>query len=453
MMSQISSRLLSLLSAVLIWSHVAAAAGLSPQVSELDPGGDEEIAWAGTDASGSLQIHLYFFWSQGCPHCARARPFVESLAGRTPWLNLHSLSLNNNKRHIAQYLAMADSVGEEPGGVPAFVFCGTMLVGYDDDATTGDFLESKLNECRRYLLESNNLASPKMLQGPAPAPLNIPVFGEIDAQALSLPMLTLVLAGLDSFNPCAFFVLLFLLSLLVHARSRARMLAIGGIFVFTSGLIYFLFMTAWLNLFLVIGQIQWITMIAGIVAVAIATFNIKDYFWFKQGVSLTIPNHAKPRLYERVRSLLRAEKSYLVVLGTLVLAVAANSYELLCTAGFPMVFTRALTLQELPTAAYYGYLVFYNLIYVVPLFIIVVIFVISLGSRKLTESEGRVLKLLSGTMMLELGVILITSPDALNNPMIAVILLVVAVVVTGLLVSTRKYLAPVHGRKGSAPGE
>src|SRR4030043_88063 len=117
--------------------------------------------------------------------------------------------------------------------------------------------------------------------------------GKRDASEMSLPVITLVIAGLDSFNPCAFFVLFSLLGLLIHARSRRKMLLVGSIFVFFSGFIYFIFMAAWLNLFLFMGQVQMITKVAGLTAVLIAAINIKDFFLFKKGVSLTIPDNAK----------------------------------------------------------------------------------------------------------------------------------------------------------------
>ena len=123
---------------------------------------------------------------------------------------------------------------------------------------------------------------------------------------MPLPFLTLVIAGADAFNPCAFFVLLFLLSLMVRSGSRSRMLLIGGVFVFVSGLLYFLFMAAWLNVFRWIGELTAITFVAGLIAIGIALINIKDYFWYKQGVSLTIPDSAKPGLYARTRDIVGA---------------------------------------------------------------------------------------------------------------------------------------------------
>ncbi len=270
----------------------------------------------------------------------------------------------------------------------------------------------------------------------------------VDTTRLSLPVLTLVVAALDSFNPCAFFVLFFLLSLLVHAHSRRRMLIIGGIFVLFSGLLYFLFMAAWLNFFLLFGRLKAITTTAGVVAITIALLNIKDFFLFGRGISLTIPERAKPRLFERMRRLVQAGSLPAMVTATIFLAFAANSYELLCTSGFPLVYTRALTLAELPVAAYYLYLALYNVVYVIPLACIVIIFAVTLGSRKLSEWQGRVLKLLSGTMMLTLGIVLLARPTLLTSAPVSAGLLLLAIAVTGAAVMAAKRYGMDAGRRG-----
>jgi hypothetical protein len=158
-----------------------------------------------------------------------------------------------------------------------------------------------------------------------------------------------------------------------------------------------------------------------------AVINLKDYFWLKRGFSLSIPDSAKPRLFDRMRHLLQARKLPAMLLGTIILALAANSYELLCTAGFPVIYTRLLTLQGLSDPAHYAYLALYNIVYVLPLFIIVVVYTLTLGSRKLSEGEGRVLKLVSGLMMLGLGSALVAAPDYLSKPEVAGGLIIVAV--------------------------
>jgi hypothetical protein len=249
-----------------------------------------------------------------------------------------------------------------------------------------------------------------------------------------MPVLTLVLAGLDAFNPCAFFVLLFLLSLMVHARSRARMALVGGVFVLFSGLVYFVFMAAWLNLFLLVGYLPLVTVAAGLVAVFFGLVNVKDFLWLKRGISLSIPEQAKPGLYQRMRNLVGAPNLSSMLAATVALALAANAYELLCTAGFPLVFTRTLTLSDLSTPVYYGYLALYNAVYVLPLLAIVIVFVVTLGARKLKEDEVRVLKLLSGLMMLGLGLVLLLAPGALSDPLTALALIAAALVLTALLI-------------------
>jgi hypothetical protein len=270
----------------------------------------------------------------------------------------------------------------------------------------------------------------------------VPLFGEIDHGDLSLPLFTLIIAGMDSFNPCAFFVLLFLLSLLVHVRSRKRMLLVGGVFVLFSGLVYFLFMAAWLNVFLVIGRLAAITLTGGLVALVIGAINIKDFLFFKQGVSLVIPEAAKPKLFERMRGLLKAQSLPAMLGGAVVLAVTANAYELLCTAGFPMVYTRVLTLHQLSPAEYYEYLVLYNVVYVVPLAIIVAVITATLGARKMTEWQGRQLKLLSGLMMAVLGLVLIIEPALLNNALASVVMLAGVVALSAGMIAVMKRVRP-----------
>jgi len=114
--------------------------------------------------------------------------------------------------------------------------------------------------------------------------------------------------------------------------------------------------------------------------------------------------------------------------------VVANTYELLCTAGFPMVFARVLTLHDLSTAGYYLYLVLYNVIYIIPLAVIVTLFAVTLGSRKLSEKEGRILKLVSGLMMLELGLVLLFAPELMTRLGTAILLVAGAVLATALIV-------------------
>lgn len=407
------------------------------------PGGD--ALWFNTDPAQPPSVKLYFFWSSRCPHCLEAQPFVEELAARYPWLSLESNEVFAVLENRERFIAMAALLGQQARSVPTFMVCGRMYVGWGGVDTGGSFLDGKVRECYSRVYGTTAMSPPAAQAESSEVPaLDLPVFGRLDAQQLSLPLLTLVLAGMDAFNPCAFFVLLFLLSMLVHMRDRRMMLMVGGVFVAVSGLVYFAFMAAWLNLFLVFGEMRLVTLAAGIVAVTIALINIKDYVWFRRGVSLTLSETQKQKLARRSGALLNYSSVPALLLSTVLLAAVANTYELLCTAGFPMVYTRILTLNGLSTTGHYLYLALYNLIYVIPLLLIVLLFVATLGSRRLKESEGRILKLLSGLMMLALGLLLLLAPERLNNPLTAMALLGAALALTALVV----WLGRIAGLNG-----
>jgi thiol-disulfide isomerase/thioredoxin len=402
------------------------------------------------------QFTVYFFWGDGCPHCADEKPFLNELQQRHPGMDIRSYEVWHDKQNAALLANMSRAYDNRINGVPMTFVDQKVFVGFTE--RTGRLIASAVARCvagpcadpldimsgkvtfkaaarggiaqpqpslasRGTLTSFPAVESKQQILAAEDAVIDLPLFGSVDTTATSLPLLTVMIAGMDSFNPCAFFVLLSLLGLMVHARSRGRMLFVGAVFVFFSGFIYFLFMAAWLNLFLVMGQVALITRIAGGLSLVIAAINIKDFFLFKKGVSLTIPDSAKPKLFDRMRRLIHASSLLSLLLGTTVLAIAANSYELLCTAGFPMVYTRILTLNSLSKATYYLYLMLYNVIYVVPLLLIVVAFGITLGKRQLTEWQGRLLKLVSGAMMLGLALVLLINPALLNNVFVSFLLL------------------------------
>lgn len=395
------------------------------------------LAWGQAFATESV-VRIHYFWAANCPHCAEARPALVEMVGRDSRVELVEHDVWGDRAAFNQLLKQAEARGQMVS-TPAILLGERLWFGFSPVQSREIAVE--LERCLAVgcddplvpVSESGSVPE-KIAIPPADAAVELPMLGRVGVDNLSLPVLTAVIGLLDGFNPCAFFVLLFLLSLLAHAHSRKLMLLVGGTFVFFSGLLYFLFMAAWLNLFLVAGALRGITLAAGLLAVLIAAINIKDFYFFKVGLSLSIPERAKSGLFTRMRALVKTSKLPSVLAGTLVLALTANAYELLCTAGFPMIYTRILTLHHLQPWQHYLFLGFYSLFYVLPLLTIVLIFTWTLGSKKLSERQGRILKLLSGLMMLLLGGLLLSAPEQLTNPLAAVVLLVLALVVGALLV-------------------
>ncbi|WOT05689.1 cytochrome C biosynthesis protein [Shewanella youngdeokensis] len=443
----------------------------TPPVTSATAG--QPITWHYTNEQGELKVKLYFFWSKTCPHCKEAHPFIDSLPKRYPWIELET-HLITDPGTMAIWLNVAKQTGTEAGTVPYFASGNKTVMGYSSQAVTGEFLVSRLKAYYRSVggtLSADNHDDYPTKTSAKPGaffetcsksssagtcdidlgsistttsdvqPVELPLIGIVHPEEMSLPLLTIVLAGVDAFNPCAFFVLLFLLSIMVNAKSRTRMLIVGGIFVFFSGLIYFIFMSAWLNIFQLLGAGSdggWIILGAGILALLAGAVNIKDYFFTKGEVTLSMSAENRTGLIKRMGKLTSASSMTAMIAGTVVLSILANAYELLCTAGFPMIYTSVLAMHELPTMERYLYLAFYNVVYVIPLAMIVIAFSVSLGKRKLTEKEGQTLKLMSGIMMVGLGGMLAIDPTALQNVVLAIGLILSSITLTFIITLVRK---------------
>jgi hypothetical protein len=350
-----------------------------------------------------------------------AEGFLADLQREWPTLQIVVHDIGTDPGALARLQDLAALMGVQAVGVPAFYVRGELLIGYLSAATTGARLKALLASSVRQIeapaleeacpAEAPLACPPESLELPADTEtVDTPFFGRLSVGALGLPLFTVLLGLLDGLNPCAMWVLLFVLSLLVNLRDRQKMVLIGGTFVAVSGFVYFAFMAAWLNIFLLVG-LSWVTQVVlGGVAVFVGALNIKDFFAFGRGVSLSIQTVAKPRMYARVRRILQAEHLPGALAGVVVLAVLVNTIELLCTAGLPAVYTRILTLRQLPWWTYYGYLGLYNVAYMLDDGVMLILAVVTLGRRKLQEKAGRWLKLLSGIVMLGLGAVLIAQP-------------------------------------------
>lgn len=241
--------------------------------------------------------------------------------------------------------------------------------------------------------------------------VTLPWIGQIHWRQWGMPAFTVLVGLIDGFNPCAMWVLLFLLSVLVNLKDRWKILAVAGTFVLISGVAYFLFMAAWMNVFYLVGLLRPVQIALGVLGIVVGSIHIKDFFAFGQGISLSIPEKAKPGLYSRVRKIVQAETLGAAIVGATVLAVLVNVVELLCTAGLPAMYTGILTAQGYPVWLNYLYLLLYILAYMFDDSLMVAIVVITLGRHKLQERGGRILKLISGLVIFILGAIMLLVPE------------------------------------------
>lgn len=351
------------------------------------------LAWAlptRAQAAAAPGVELQVYVRDGCPHCADAKQFLAKLAVERPDLSIVYRDVQADDGARAELAQRSQSAGVWPPGVPTFVFGETVLVGFDDEQHTGQTLRALL------------------AQQAAPADeVQTTLFGTLSATRMGLPLFTLALGLLDGFNPCATWVLLFLLSLLVRMQDRRRMALVAGSFVLASGAVYYAFMAAWLNFFLVLGLSDTLRWALSALALLIGALNVKDFFAFGHGPTLSIPAAAKPGIFQRVRDIIAAPSLRASLVAAVMLAIVVNFVELLCTAGFPAVYTAVLTQHTQDPATHYAYLGLYILGYLADDGLMVGVAVAALGQRKLSERGGRWLKLLSGAVMLALGALLL----------------------------------------------
>lgn len=211
------------------------------------------------------------------------------------------------------------------------------------------------------------------------------------------------------------------------------MLLIGSVFIFFSGFIYFIIMLFLLQAFRFTGEQIIITIIAGFIAIIFGILNIKDYFFFKKGPSASIPDGQKSKLYKQMRKVVKITSIPSLIIATIILALSANTVELLCSLNLPVIYTAILLNYNLNSFWSYLYLLIYNIIYVIPLMVIVIVTVVTLGHWKLSELQGRILKLFSGIMIFSLGEIMLLNPSMLSNVFIAINLLILSLVITFII--------------------
>lgn len=343
-------------------------------------------------------LHVYV--SRSCPHCAAAEAYLLELQRRQPSWQLQLHRLESDPEALAELRQISRRAGIRAPGVPTFVIGDTVLVGFDGPEGRGRQLQQ--------LLGQQEQAQEQVLGGEGP--IRAGPLGQLSASRLGLPLFTLVLGLLDGFNPCAMWVLLFLLSLLVHWRDRRRLALVAGTFVLVSGAVYFAFMAAWLNVFLVLGLSRPIQLLLASLALGIGGVNLRDALRYRGHFTLSIPEGAKPGLLARMRAVLQSRSVVPALLGVALLAVVVNLVELLCTAGLPALYTAVLSQQALPAWGHYGYLGLYIVGYIADDALMVGAAVWALGNRRLGEASARRLKFLSGVVMLGLGLVLLLRP-------------------------------------------
>ncbi len=319
------------------------------------------------------------------------------------------------------------------GGVPFTVIGDQYIVGFGSSETTGLQIEELIQQQQQtqrpdvvqaLLLDSaiTEAPTPTVMevadQIPLPSVLDnsipVPLVSNISIRSLSLPTLTVLIAFLDGFNPCAMWVLIFLISLLIGMHDRKRMWILGSTFIIASGLVYLLFMTAWLNFFLLLGYIQLTRMLIGVFAIGVGMYQLRDFYINKDGACKVVPSTKRKPWLERMQSVVGQKRLILAMIGMAGLAAAVNVVELACSAGLPAIYTQVLAVSGLATWQHYTLLLLYIVIFMLDDILIFVLAMKTLQVTGIQHKYARYSHLIGGIVIFLLGLLLVFKPEWLS---------------------------------------
>jgi len=373
----------------------------------------------GGQVQGSQEkIEINFFFGKTCPHCAKEKAFLRNLGEQYPEIEIKEFDVAEDSKLLENFYNQYEVSQEIWGLVPVTFVSERYFVGYGGDSPAGKEIE---NYVLKLLGENNQEPNGNGTEDERKT-IKIPIIGEINLAGFSPLALSIVLGILDGFNACAMTALGFLLAVLISTGIRKKVFLIGGVFIFISGVVYFIILSAWLNLFLVLEQIKIITFIVGLVVILFSIILLREYFHgivcklceidpSKQSIFTKI----EKKLFGRMKMLSTAEIPLLpLLLGVSVVAVGINLIELVCSFGFPLAFTKMLTNIGLEPLSYYFYISIYVLFYMIDDFLIFTVAVVALRKTNLSEKYLKAIKLISGIFLLAMGLALIFKPELLS---------------------------------------
>ena len=377
---------------------------------------------------------LYFFWGNGCPHCEAEEKFLKTLEKDYPNLTIRKFEVWGSAKNREIFKNVGQRLGADVNGVPFTVVGNKYIGGFLTDDTTGaeirDYVESCLstpigqqNVCADAIadvvpaLPNQNPPTPpsspwKNAPKSIPKEVSFPIIGKINLTTLSLPIITAVIGTLDGFNPCAMWVLLFLISLLLNLQDKKRRWLLGSTFIIASGLVYFFFMSAWLNILLFIGFIVWVRVAIAVFALGAGAFSLNKYRQHQTGC-LVENGEKRKKTFEQLKKITYDKNLLMALLGIIALAFAVNLVELLCSAGFPAIFTQILALNQLPLIQYYLYILLYVVFFMADDILIFIIAMKTLEATGISTKYAKYSHLIGGILMVLIGALLIIKPEYL----------------------------------------
>ena len=340
-------------------------------------------------------INIYFFRGEGCPHCAREEEFFKDLVKEYDNIKIYDYEVWNNEEN-SKLLTEAKGIFKlKSTSVPFTVIGKKYYSGFSD--LTKERIYSTLDEYSGDKKSSNTY--------------KIPIVGEVNVKNFSLPLIAVILGFIDGFNPCAMWVLLFLINVLIGSKDKRKMFILGNIFLLTSGLVYFLSMLG-ISLVLNISTVIWIRNIIALIAIVIGILNIRTFIKTKNDDGChVVKDDKRKKLFKRIRDYTSKKSLLIASLGMIVLAASVNLVELACSLGFPAVFSEILAVNKINTIERVLYLILYDLFYMLDDIVIFYIAMFTLNIKGISRKYTKYSNLVGGIIIILIGLLLLIKPN------------------------------------------
>ena len=370
-------------------------------------------------------ITLYLFHGDGCPHCAEEIKFLDGIEKKYKNLKIVKYEVWYNEENAALLQDVYKAFDITRNGVPTTVIGNTIMQGY------GETNASKIERAIKYYSENDYIDQVERIKNNEfvkddlkndfekeekktddEMTIKVPSLGKVNLKKVSLTSAAVIIGLVDGFNPCAMWILLFLISVLIGMKNKKRMWALGLTFLVTSALVYMLIMLSWINIAVKITTVIWVRNIIAVIALVGAFVNIRSYINSRKNGGCEVVNDKKRKnIFNKIRKFTSEKSFILALLGVIGLAVSVNLVELACSAGLPLVFTELLALNNVSDSMK----LFYTFIYIV-FFLLddLVVFFIAMFTMKITGISTKYNKyshLIGGIIMLLIGVLLIFKPE------------------------------------------
>ena len=368
-------------------------------------------------------VNIYLFYSETCPHCHDANETIEELIKDKDDINYYKYECtketNAYNRNILNQAA--DLLDVEEVAFPFVVIGNNYFIGYGDSLkneyqnTIEFYKQNEYKDQIGILLGLIDENGKPIIKKDKEYKIDIPIIGEVNLKNLSLPVIAIIIGFTDGFNPCAMWVLLFLITMLLTVKDKRKMWILGLTFIFTSGFIYFLFMMAWLKITDYMNQITVLRNLIAVFALIFGSYNLYNYFKTRKTDGCTVIKKEKRNFFINKIKHVIANKSFILsIIGIIIVACLVNLVELLCSMGLPIMFTEILSLNELSSNKYLFYIGLYILFFMLDDILIFVISMVTLKQTAISTKYNKYSHLIGGIIMILIGILMFFKPEWLS---------------------------------------